>query len=301
MPDRASEATQLLRARLIAAQRPSGAWSAADAGPDAVEPTALAALALRADAESCARATAWLLARQRPDGAWPATTQVDAPSWAGGVALLALARLGADRAAVARGVAWLVSRESRTLDWGTMLLARVQRWRGVPVPAELDASLVGWPWTDDAFGWVEPTSVALLALRAADARAARARERIAMGTRLLLDRAAPGGGWNYGNTRVLGEDVAPYADTTAWALLALRGRDDPAVRAGLARLPTLLAATRSSLSHALAALAFRTHARDDAPLRAALAARVLAAPPAEVRTQALALLALSDTAVPLGG
>ncbi|MGZ8458787.1 MAG: hypothetical protein ACXWZ4_19435, partial [Gemmatirosa sp.] len=116
-----------------------------------------------------------------------------------------------------------------------------------------------------------------------------------------IDRAAPGGGWNYGNTRVLGQDVAPYPDTTAWALLALRGTTDaPVVRAGLARLPALLAATRSSLGHALAALAFRAHGRDDAPIRAALAARVLDAPPTEVRTQALALLALSDVPLPLG-
>src|SRR5687768_9161896 len=113
MRDPVADAAALLRARLLAAQRTTGAWGATavrEDGPDAVEPTALAALAFHTggdDTESdptpAARATAWLLARQRADGGWPATTQVDAPSWAGGVALLALARLGADRAAVARG------------------------------------------------------------------------------------------------------------------------------------------------------------------------------------------------------
>lgn len=303
MPDAATDAVTLLRARLSAGQRASGAWGAADAGPDAVEPTALAALALHgtdADPAPAARATAWLLARQRADGGWPATTQVDAPSWAGGVALLALARLGADRAAVARGAAWLAGRESATIDLSTRVLFRIQKWRGAPVPTELDASLSGWPWIDGTFGWVEPTAVALLALGAAGARDGDAADRMAMGRRMLVDRAVPGGGWNYGNTRVLGQDVAPYADTTAWALLALRGASgaDAVVRAGLARLPALLTGTRSSLARALAALALRAHGASDAGVRAALAARVPEAPPADVRTQALALLALAGPPTP---
>ncbi len=301
------DAAALLRARLLAGQRATGAWGASAQGPDAVEPTALAALALQAshaggDPAAAARATAWLLAHQRPDGSWPATTQVDAPSWAGGVALLALARLGADRAAVARGAAWLAAREANKFDLSTRLLFRFQKWRGAPVPTELDATLSGWPWIDGTFGWVEPTAVALLALHAAGARDDHAADRIAMGRRMLVDRAVPGGGWNYGNTKVLGQDVAPYPDTTAWALLALRGAPgadaDAVVRGGLARLPALLAETRSSLARALSALALRAHGANDADVRAALAARVADAPPADVRTQALALLALAGPPTP---
>ncbi|MCI0634931.1 MAG: hypothetical protein L0206_13595 [Actinobacteria bacterium] len=36
-----------------------------------------------------------------------------------------------------------------------------------------------------------------------------------------------GGGWNYDNRTVLDEDLPPYIQTTAFALLALRGADAP--------------------------------------------------------------------------
>ena len=47
---------------------------------------------------------------------------------------------------------------------------------------------------------------------------------------MLRDRETVGGGWNYGNRVVLGEDLEPYAQTTAAALVALQ-RADPALEA----------------------------------------------------------------------
>lgn len=306
----AERAAAIVAARLVALQRPGGAWAAGASGPDAVEPTALAALALAhtgGDRERVARATRWLAATQRADGSWPATVQVDAPSWAGGAALLALARLGAERDAVARGAAWLLDREGAGPSWLDRQRARVQRWRGVQEVVTMDWSLRGWPWIDGTFSWVEPTSVAVLALRAAAARVPviarddRLAARVDMGRRMLVDRAVPGGGWNYGNSRVFDTDLPPYPDTTGWGLLALRGF--PPARASvdgaLRRLPALLDEARSSLARSLAALALRAHGRDDAAVRGALAARLLdAGPPAEVRTQALALLALAGPPLP---
>jgi hypothetical protein len=304
------QAAALVNARLRELQRPSGAWAAASAGPDAVEPTALAALALGRSArrgDDVGRATGWLIARQRPDGSWPVTTQVDAPSWAGGVALLALARLRADTTVMLRGATWLVGRQALRLPWLARVRARLERWRGAVDEVELDLSLRGWPWIDGTYGWVEPTSVALMALRAAGAvapavlQAADVADRLQDGHRVLVDRAVPTGGWNYGNSRVLGEELAAYPDTTAWALLALRGvpTAQAVVVRALDRLPVLLGETRSSLARSLAALALRAHGRDDRPVRAALAARVLAdGPPVEVRTQALALLALAGPSLP---
>jgi hypothetical protein len=94
-----------------------------------------------------------------------------------------------------------------------------------------DNSLQGWPWVSDTFSWVEPTAWCLIALK----RWARIHPtldvaaRIEEADRLLLDRACREGGWNYGNSVVLGQVLAPYVATTALTLLALRSRKDHAV------------------------------------------------------------------------
>jgi len=81
-------------------------------------------------------------------------------------------------------------------------------------------SIIGWPWSADTFGWVEPTAWAVLALQAAGQGAC---SRAVEGRRLLLDRMLPSGGWNYGNRVVHDQELLPFADTTALALLALHG------------------------------------------------------------------------------
>ena len=83
-----------------------------------------------------------------------------------------------------------------------------------------DASKHGWAWTESTFGWVDPTARAVLALRLLRPAAPAIDDGIGM----LRDRETVGGGWNYGNRVVLGEDLEPYAQTTAAALVALQAR-----------------------------------------------------------------------------
>jgi hypothetical protein len=91
---------------------------------------------------------------------------------------------------------------------------------------ELDPYLSGWSWTAGAFSWVEPTSYSLMALkrlkRSLDGT--NCEERIRQGEMLIYDRMCENGGWNYGNSRVLGEALWPYPDVTAVALIALQDR-----------------------------------------------------------------------------
>ncbi|EMI22030.1 hypothetical protein RMSM_01038 [Rhodopirellula maiorica SM1] len=81
-----------------------------------------------------------------------------------------------------------------------------------------DTELVGWPWVLGTHSWIEPTAMALLAMRHCDrANHPRAIE----ATKLLLDRQLPTGGANYGNTFVLGQVLRPHVLPSAMCVVAL--------------------------------------------------------------------------------
>jgi hypothetical protein len=87
-------------------------------------------------------------------------------------------------------------------------------------PAGHDSHIKGWPWIEGTHSWVEPTSLAMIALRVSGNEAS---DRIAEGSRLLLDRQLSKGGWNYGNTTVFGTELAAMPENTGLALSALSG------------------------------------------------------------------------------
>ena len=96
-----------------------------------------------------------------------------------------------------------------------------KHWDKVPdSPLAHDTSLRGWSWTEGTHSWVEPTSMALLALK--DTGYGN-HERVTEGVRMLLDRQLPSGGWNYGNTSVYDHEMRPQPDMTGMALNALVG------------------------------------------------------------------------------
>jgi hypothetical protein len=124
-----------------------------------------------------------------------------------------------------------------------------------------DASKHGWAWTESTFGWVDPTARAVLALRLLRPDAAA----IDDGVGMLRDRETVGGGWNYGNRIVIGEDLPPFAQTTAAALVALQRADPALEERGLSTLKRLWRAERDGgLTVALATAALRLHGDDDA-------------------------------------
>lgn len=87
-------------------------------------------------------------------------------------------------------------------------------------PAVHDTSIRGWSWIENTHSFVDPTSMALIALQiAGQAEHPRFEE----GIRMLMDRQLPDGGWNYGNTVVYGQKLHPFIDTTGLALTALGG------------------------------------------------------------------------------
>lgn len=181
--------------------------------PTATEPAALAALALLAHDHAAAQGPLdWLVRSQARDGTLGVIEGQASPHWPTALAVLAWSL--ADR------------QQSRPRYAGAIgrAIAALLAIAGKAVPRESfvghDSTLIGWPWVVGTHSWVEPTALAVLALRDAGLdEHPRYREAI----RLLLDRQLPGGGWNYGNTIVLGQELPPHVQPTGIALTALAG------------------------------------------------------------------------------
>ncbi|CAN5291097.1 hypothetical protein BH18GEM1_BH18GEM1_12670 [soil metagenome] len=287
---------------LVAAQNPDGGWGAGRGGVSSTEATSLALLAFpphEPNNASVQRGLAWLRPRQRADGAWPPSDQVPLASWTTPLAVLALNRSESDRQQAVRGARWLVAQEGRGYSWFTKLFFRVFPDREV---IELDADLKGWPWTLDTFSWVEPTAYALIALKTMRRHLPEAptAARIHEGERMLFDRMCAGGGWNYGNSRVLEEELWPYPDTTALALIALRDvplREE--TRLSLAALHEMIERNDSGLALSLAILCFRLYGEKVSALRARLEENLSTIESfGETRSIALSTLALDDSRLP---
>lgn len=94
-----------------------------------------------------------------------------------------------------------------------------------------DTSIKGWPWIENTHSWIEPTSLAVLALKACGHGG---HHRVHEAIRMILDRQLPAGGWNYGNTFVFGKELPPIPESTGCALCALAGNTElDAVRSSL--------------------------------------------------------------------
>ncbi|TKJ37309.1 MAG: hypothetical protein CEE38_07345 [Planctomycetes bacterium B3_Pla] len=83
-----------------------------------------------------------------------------------------------------------------------------------------DTTIRGWSWTEKSYSWVEPTALAVIALRTAGHKGHR---RVQDGVDLLMDRQFPDGGWNVGSTVVFGNALNPMPENTGMALQALSG------------------------------------------------------------------------------
>jgi hypothetical protein len=256
---------------LARSRNTDGGFGARPGQASEAEPTALAALAL-----DDAVARTWLTEHQREDGSF----SIDAGPYMNDSATA----LGA----LALGPA---PERERALDHLEVTRARrVRSSDAVPI----DPSAVGWGWATGTASWVEPTARALWALRIARPSSGAVPEAVA----LLRDRESAGGGWNYGNRVVLGEELPPFAQTTAIALIGLRGFDPDLEARGvftLRRLWPVESAGGLSLATALAAFRVRGAGGDAESAKAALEELVRATRlQGDVVSLGWAALALSD-------
>jgi hypothetical protein len=211
---------------LLGAQNEDGGWGAVKGKRSNTESTSFVLMALKSlegnpfDRQTTA-GLKWLLQRQKDDGSWSLNDASKQSSWTTPIAALALLSFQDQREHALGAAKWILTQEGRKPGWVATLLFRLSLLKKI---TELDPYLSGWSWTAGAFSWVEPTSYSLMTLkklkRSLDGT--NCEERIRQGEMLIYDRMCENGGWNYGNSRVLGEALWPYPDVTAVALIALQ-------------------------------------------------------------------------------
>jgi hypothetical protein len=200
-----SNAIDLICSRAL----PEGGFSVKGDGIFRPDATAWAILALKSAvccneyiAEACRR----LSQNQLADGRVPLITTIPAAYWPTALAALAWQKSVGYGDSVQKAVAFLVNNtglhSTKTRD----------------SVSEHDTEIKGWPWVENTHSWVEPTSMAVLALRSSGHGE---HPRVLEAVRMLLDRQLPSGGWNMGNTFVLGKELLPFPESTGHALTAL--------------------------------------------------------------------------------
>jgi uncharacterized protein (DUF362 family) len=192
-----------------------GGWGYRAGQTAHLEPTCLALLALSRSRErhqaaidrglgfldKCAGADGgYRLAAGRPEALWPTS-----------LVLFVQATLGLPQERIAKTASRVLALRGFIKEIPAEELATV----------DIDVKLVGWPWAEGTFSWVEPTAWACLALRRAGYGS---HPRVADGEKLLLDRAFDEGGINYGNRKIFGRMTEPVIGPTAIMLLALQGK-----------------------------------------------------------------------------
>lgn len=254
-----------LRQAVVSGRNADGGWGYYPGKASRLEPTCWALLAIGSGPDTKAlheRAAAWFAGCQRPEG-W----LLEQPGLPVNIAFNSLAAF-----------TLLNHRDLAGDDVRRRLLTSVLASKGMAFPAadtmRQDNSLQGWSWVDATFSWVEPTCWGLLALKKARASGlveAASHARIAEAERLLIDRTCRPGGWNFGNSNVLSQDLRPYVPTTALGLLAMQDRrDNDAVVRSLASLESIWSSEISASALALSLVALSVYARPVEPVVARL-------------------------------
>jgi len=254
---------ELTRAKnyLIQVQNADGGWSYVATNSTSPEPTIYAAVAMGRDEgkpkRAALRAFDWLASQTKPNGAISLPGQKD-DHWTSLLHLFALSKIKIS-----------ADLQARLIDWAFTVKTQIaDKVDDVP----LDGKLMGWSWAKGTFSWVEPTSYALLALKAAGKSD---HPRVIEGTKMLADRVCDDGGWNYGNHEVMGQHLTSYIPTTALAAMALQndGSSQKIINHALGYLEHEIGTNVSTLNLGLTILSLNVYGRNTDELRPRLLAR----------------------------
>jgi hypothetical protein len=251
---------------LINSQNPDGGWGYSSGRRSALEPSAYAFLALRFSApESTAfvQAYQFLRDRQLECGGWTVNTvSVEPEAWVTALVGIALHSAEGFSQACRKSAEFVLGAFARTrVDW----ITRLGEWMGVEPQLNVNSHLGGWGWTSQTAKWLEPTCNALIFLNQVRTQmnSSHLVEVVAESEQMTYNRMCRGGGWNYGNAQVLGEQLRPYALTTALALIALQNyASSPANQQSLDYLMASVAREESALSLCFSSLCLDLYSRE---------------------------------------
>jgi hypothetical protein len=174
--------------------------------PNATAWAILVFKACKKDTDIIQRAQARLAAEQLDDGRVCISLKHPDAFWPTPLAILAWQGSTRDIDSQSKAVNFLLSTSGKHFE------------RKPDSPVGHDTSIKGWPWIENTHSWVEPTALALIALRTLGyEKHPRATEAV----RMLLDRQLPKGGWNYGNISVFGQELNSMPGPTGIALQTL--------------------------------------------------------------------------------
>jgi len=291
---------------LLEYQNKDGSWGFSPGKAGAIEPTAYALMSLIEEAgarEAIERSVMFLRKTQTPRGAWAVSTQdSEDAAWATALAGIALLEFRECQRVCRTAAEFVISSfEKHPRPW----ILRVADWMRSFDGSYVEENLRGWKWTPETANWVEPTSYAVLFLKkflqsSASSSSPQASSRdinpvIAEAESLLYQRMCKEGGWNYGNARVLGEELRPYPLTTAITLIALQDLSGPDCKKSLGYLQREVPHERSALALCMAVLCFNLYGVQAEPwMRAAAALYDEARFFHNIKTSALALMAIQS-------
>lgn len=241
-----SELRQLWRA---------GGWAYRDGSAPATEPTVLAAMALWGEErqtpgtrEIVRDSSHWLASIQQADGGLGVNADLPEPAWPTAWALLLWSVLR-ETSPASRAARWLLTHQGACFS------------KSAGSALGHDTTIPGWSWVLGTHSWLEPTALAVIALKRSGYGE---HNRVQQGLDLIRDRAIPDGGWNFGNNIVFGSCLRPKPGPTSLALLALSGVEPRTshVDKSIAYLQGQLKHVRSAQSLGLGLLALTAWSED---------------------------------------
>jgi len=237
--------------------------------------------------------------QQNQNHSWRLNEAVKEGSWTTALAIMALGDTAEHSERVLAAARWLLEQEGSKPG----ILAEIILWAtGKSGVNQLNKDLIGWSWVPRSFSWVEPTSYALIALKKQRGRLAGTNvdERIRQADAMIYDRMCTGGGWNYGNSKVLDYALWPYPDITALALIAMQDHgNQKANQESLQVLSKIALETDSGFSLCWAAICLNLYGQDHSQFQKRIEKRFAAtAFLGETKTLSLALIALRGKSNP---